>query len=361
MSSTANSSSRTGAAFISSWRLAVIAVLLIGLISDSIWLWNDAVVPWDSKNQFYPMFRFLGEQISLHEIPLWNPYHFSGHPTAADPQSLLFSPTMLALAYIAPRASMQLFDAAIIAHLTFGALGILLLFHRRNWMPIGAVLGAAIYILGASASSRLQHTGMILSYSFFPWALWSLESALHRRSYLFGILFAVMAALMAQGRDQVAYLFCLWLIVALVYEVLRAPRPLDYIKQRFALIIFMGVCGALLLIVPILLTLQFLGQSNRPNIAYGVAAEGSLSLVNFVTLAIPNFFGSLDWNYDYWGPGYETISRGDWTDRAINYLFIGIVPTVLLLWHGIAGRRLADPQVRLFTAILIFVFLYADE
>ena len=341
------------------WRVAVFAVIFIGFLADLTWLWNDAVVPWDSKNHFYPMFRFLGEQMASGAIPLWNPYHFSGHPTAADPQSLLFSPTMLALAYLAPRASMQLFDAAIMAHLTFGGLGILLVFRRRGWLPMGAILGAAIFILGASASSRLQHTGMILSYSFFPWALWALETALAKRSYLYGLVFGVFAALMAQGRDQVAYLFCLWLIAALVYEVFCAQNRLSYLRQRIGLIVFMGAIGATLLAIPILLTLQFLGQSNRPNIAFGVAAEGSLSLVNFVTLAVPNFFGSLDWNYDYWGPGYETITRGDWTDRAINYLFIGTVPTVFLLWHGIAGRRLADPAIRMFTAVLIFAIVYA--
>lgn len=342
-----------------SWRGAILAVLLLGVLSDVTWLWNDAVVPWDSKNHFYPMFRFLGEQLNSGTFPLWNPYHFAGHPTAADPQSLLFSPTMLLFAFLAPHASMQLFDAVIMAHLTLGGLGILALFHRRNWAPAGGILAAAIFILGVSASSRLQHTGMILSFSFFPWALWSLETASAKRSYLHGLLFGVVAALMAQGRDQVAYLFCLWLIATLIYEVISAEKPLIYLQKRILLIVLMGAVGAALLAVPVLLTMQFLAQSNRPGIPYGVAAEGSLSLVNLVTLIIPNFFGSLDWNYDYWGPGYETIEHGDWTDRAINYLFVGTVPTLLLVWHGILGRRLADKQIRLFTLILIFVFFYA--
>ena len=246
-----------------SWPIAIFAVLAIGFLADVTWLWNDAVVPWDSKNHFYPMFRFLGEQMASGAVPLWNPYHFSGHPTAADPQSLLFSPTMLALAYFAPRASMQLFDAAIMAHLTFGGLGILLLFRRRGWMPLGAILSAAIFILGASASSRLQHTGMILSYSFFPWALWALEMALAKRSYMYGLVFGVFAALMAQGRDQVAYLFCLWLIAALVYEVFRTPHWFTYLRQRIGLILFMGGVGAIVLAIPILLTLQFLALRRR--------------------------------------------------------------------------------------------------
>ena len=44
----------------------------------------------------------------------------------------------------------------------------LALFRRRGWHPAGAVIAAMIFILGGSASARLQHTGMIFSYGFFP-------------------------------------------------------------------------------------------------------------------------------------------------------------------------------------------------
>ncbi len=65
----------------------------------------------------------------------------------------------------------------------FGGLCVLGLFRRWRWDPAGAVLAALIFMLGGAASSRLQHTGMIISYSFFPAALWCLEIALERRSY----------------------------------------------------------------------------------------------------------------------------------------------------------------------------------
>ena len=78
---------------------------------------------------------------------------------------------------------MQLFDAVVFAHFLPGALAILLLFRRRGWRPAGAVIAAMIFMLGGSASARLQHTGMIFSYGFFPLALWLLEEALDRRSY----------------------------------------------------------------------------------------------------------------------------------------------------------------------------------
>ena len=165
----------------------------------ALWPLTGSVVPWDSKNHFYPMLRYLGAALEHGELPLWNPYHFSGHPTVADPQSLLFTPTMLLFGWLVPSPSMQLFDAVVFAHLLPGALAILFLFRRRGWHAAGAVIAAMIFMLGGSASARLQHTGIIFSYGFFPLALLLLEEALDRRSYPFGALFAVVERVTRPG------------------------------------------------------------------------------------------------------------------------------------------------------------------
>ena len=144
-----------------------VAVLMTALAAFSLWLAGGAVVPWDSKNHFYPMFRFLGDALANGTIPLWNPYHFGGHPSVADPQSLIFTPSMALFARIAPRASMQIFDAVIFAHLVMGGIFVLAIGRARRLEPAAGVLAAMIFILGGAASSRLQHTGMIISYAFF--------------------------------------------------------------------------------------------------------------------------------------------------------------------------------------------------
>ena len=82
---------------------------------------------------------------------------------------------MLLFGWLVPSPSMQLFDAVVFAHLLPGAFAILFLFRRRGWHAAGAVIAAMIFILGGSASARLQHTGMIFSYGFFPLALLLLE------------------------------------------------------------------------------------------------------------------------------------------------------------------------------------------
>jgi len=339
--------------------LALASIFLFYALALASWFFTNTVVPWDSKNQFYAMFRFLGDAISNGGVPLWNPYHFSGHPAIADPQSLIFTPTMLLFAWIAPKASMQLFDAVILTHLLVGGCFILALARRWRWEPASGVLAAIVFMLGGAASSRLQHTGIIISYSFFPLAWWCLVIALERRSYAFGMAFGSAASLMALGRDQVAFLLCLVLTGYVIFSALHSKRPLDYLKTRAGVLALSAALILAILSVPALLTLQFLADSNRPGFAFGVAAVGSLAPVNLITLFIPNFFGSLDRLYDYWGPDYDTMTRVDWTDRAVDYLFIGTLPFLLIAWHGFAGGRLFAKSARFLLVVLALSTAYA--
>ncbi|MGH6862717.1 MAG: YfhO family protein [Methylocella sp.] len=343
----------------SALQLAVLSLVLFYGLAVASWLFTGTVVPWDSKNHFYAMFRFLGDALHRGEIPFWNPYHFGGYPAIADPQSLIFTPSMVFFALIAPNAPMQLFDAAVLAHLFAGGVCILGLLRRWRWHPAGAVLAALIFMLGGAASSRLQHTGMIISYSFFPAALWCLDIALERRSYCFALAFGLAASLMALGRDQVAFLLCMVLAGYLVFSALRSGNALVYLRGRAGVLALSAASILAMLLVPALLTMQFLADSNRPGFPFGVAAAGSLAPVNLITLFAPNFFGSLDHLHDYWGPDNTTMPRADYTDPAVNYLFAGTLPFLLIAWHGFAAGRLFARRGRFFLVLFLLALAYA--
>jgi hypothetical protein len=74
---------------------ASVVIAAIWIAAMSRWLLTDSVVPWDSKNQFYAFYRFLASALHSGVSPFWNPYHYGGHPSVADPQSLIFAPLML--------------------------------------------------------------------------------------------------------------------------------------------------------------------------------------------------------------------------------------------------------------------------
>ena len=339
--------------------LTIGCLLMVAAIAFAIWPLTGTIVPWDSKNQFYAMFRFLGDALRHGTLPLWNPYQFGGYPSVADPQSLLFAPTMFIFAFAAPQASMQAFDAVVFAHLVVGAVGVIGLARRWRWHPAAALLAAIVFMLGGAASSRLQHTGMILSYAWYPLALWSLQAALDRRSLRLAVVAGGFATLMAIGRDQVAYLLCIALVGAVLRQTFRSEDWRSYLRARAPVLIMAGLVTLAAMIVPILLALQFVRDSNRPGIAYGMALVGSLDPINLLTLLSPNMFGSLDSARDYWGPGGASYSGTDWTDSSVDYLFVGTVPFVLIVWQGLVGGRLLERGARYFAMLMVGALIYA--
>ena len=120
----------------------------------------------------------------------------------------------------------------------------------------------------------------------------------------------------------------------------------------------MGCVGVGLLAAPLLLTMQFAALSNRPEVTIQSSLEGSLYPANFASLAVPNVFGSLTSTQDYWGPNYDTLPEVGSTDRSFNYLFVGVAPTIVLLWFGVAGGLLARRDNRLMAGVLLVAALY---
>ena len=293
-------------------RLSLLLLAIAGawLLAAGHWILTDTVVPWDAKNQFYAFFRFLAS--SLHEgySPFWNPFHYGGHPSVADPQSLLFSPAFVLWALIDPAPSIRAFDLIVYAHLLVGGLSVGILGWRAGWPISASLLAALVFMFGGPASGRLQHTGIILIYALFPLALLLLLLALQKRSLLSAVGFAVVASLLALGRNHEALLLCFVLVAVLVVEVARADHRLRYLRQRAAVMLAMGCVGVGLLAAPLLLTMQFAALSNRPEVTIQSSLEGSLYPANFASLAVPNVFGSLTSTQDYWGPELRHAARG---------------------------------------------------
>src|SRR5258708_11684501 len=168
--------------------------------------------------------------------------------------------------------------------------------------------------------------------------------------------FAIMAVSEALGRSQVALLLCALLVAAAVAEIWRSPRPVRYLRERLGGVTTMAAGGGAVLVVPLLLTLQFADLSNRPTESLDDALRGSLYPANLATLAVPNIFGT---HTSYWGPGASTLPEVALTDDSGNYLFVGTVPVLLLLWFGVAGGSAWRPGRRLMagTAAIACVFM----
>jgi len=53
------------------------------------------------------------------------------------------------------------------------------------------------------------------------------------------------------------------------------------------------------------------------------------------------------------------MPSADWTDRAVDYLFIGTLPFLLIAWHGFGAGRLFARRARFFLILLVLAAAYA--
>ena len=339
--------------------LVLLVIAAIWLLAASRWITTDTIVPWDAKNQFYAFFRFLATAIHSGQPPFWNPYHYGGHPSVADPQSLIFSAPFVLWALFDPSPSIRAFDLIVYAHLAAGGLAVGVLGWRAGWPAAASILAAVIFMFGGPASGRLQHTGIILSYGIFPVALLLMLVALQLRSIAVATAFGVVAAMLALGRNHESLLLCFVLAAALAAEVVVAADRRRYLRERRAVLATMGIVGAGLLAVPLLLTVQFAALSNRPEVPLDKALEASLYPANLASLAVANVLGSLESTQTYWGPNHDTLPEVGATDRSFNYLFVGAASTIVVLWFGVAGGWAARRGTRLMATVLAVALLYA--
>ena len=210
------------------FRLSLLLFVLASVYLAWPWLSGEVTIPWDSKAHFQPQLSFLAHALHDGQSPFWTPNVFAGMPQIADPQSLIFSPPFLLLAALVREPTFQQADAVSFLMLTLGGIGWMLYFRDRGWSAAGGLVAALAFAYGGSAAWRIQHTGQILSLSWFPLAFWALNRALDRASFPWGMLAGLFAAFMVLGRDQIAWLFVLTLTVFVIWRFFAPPEGDKY-------------------------------------------------------------------------------------------------------------------------------------
>lgn len=321
------------------------------------WLSGVWTIPWDAKAQAYPQIAFMARAFAAGDSPFWAPEVFAGHPQIADPQSLIFSPPFLLLAWLDPAPGFQAVDAVVFAMLSMAGLALMVFFRDRGWRPEGALTAAFAFAFGGSNAWRIQHIGEVLSLCWFVFALLFLSRALERRSWRDGLAAGVLAGFMVLGRDQIAYL-CVWVLAGYVVWFLAGEAFVTRFRESLAPLGAGFAGGILVTAIPIAFTIALAAQSNRPSIDFAGAARGSLPPLSLLTAVAANLYGVDGPMADFWGPPSSLV----WGDndfvlaRNMGAIYFGALPLVALFCSGGAPWR---REIRFFTCAAILLLLYA--
>ncbi len=322
------------------------------------WLSGSVTIPWDAKAHFLPQLQFLANALHTGQSPAWNHNVFAGSPQIADPQSLIFSPAIL-LAWLEPNPSFREFDLYCFLLLAAAGLSVLMFFRERGWHPAGAAVAALATALGGSSIWRIQHVKQIETFAFFMLTLWLLARALERRTLLSGVLAGLAGAMMVIEPGQVALIGCYVLAGYTLDYWLSQPRFWAAVRQTLPALLSGGVAATILAAGPILLSLLFILDSNRPEIPFKEAASGALHPGSLLTGAIPGLYSATS-PLPYWGPASIWWPAAlQYFDENMGQVYIGVLPVLLILSIGVARGRFLLREVRFFGLAIAVLLLYA--
>lgn len=320
-----------------------LALLVLVMFADLLFSGGDRMVSHPSRDiigQFVAWRTFGFDQMAAGNLPLWNPYIYSGVPFAAGFQAALFyPPNLLFLLLPLPVA----INWSVALHLIL--LGWFMHFWalRRGLRPVaGFVIGALAMFSGPVFPHVFAgHLPNLCAMPWVPLLLLAIDAWLDKSRPVW-LLVAILAVALQILSGHVQYVYYTALTAGL-YSLFRlvSTRP----RARLAIGLLTIHPGAVLLAaVQLLPALAISDEITRgQGLPYEAAAMFSFPPENLLTLLVPGFFGG--------GAGLAYWGRCHLWEMS---LFIG-VGGLLLALLGITSKRPVALRADLPMAALLMI------
>jgi hypothetical protein len=240
----------------------------------------------DNMAQNLPALLEVHRQMYEGQLPLWNPYMWSGAPLLADPQSQAFYPfAWLTFALTRPD-HVRAFDLAYAIHLVLGGTFCFLYLSTLGATLAGALLGAAIYTLNPQFMCiGTSFANWYAAFAWIPLILYAIERARIGSARWLGVAGVAFAMQLFAGHPQISAYTGLLL---LLYAPARAADPTTTHRVRtfFAGAVAVA-CGAALAAVLLLPARDMWLASQRAVPPEGSFGQISISWRGLLAVALP--------------------------------------------------------------------------
>ena len=295
----------------------------------------------DQISQFYVWHSLASKSMQAEgELPLWNPYIYTGQPLVANAQSSLFYPPNLLLAWLTPG---QVANIRNILNLLIAGAFTFLFCRELGISPGGSILSALAFAFSGPVLVWLGHPPSN-ALVWLPAMFWAGEKLLNRNRPLpwVGILGLGVGMSILGGHPQTSFhvmaVFSLYFLARLLLLDWSLPSKARLLAALvIALVLGMAISGIQLLpFVDFLLQSATLAHGGRSvggdNWLYSEEWLGNLATI--VTIVYPNFFGNpVSYNYRWPFDSYQNYNE--------QSIYLGIVPLALAV-----GALFAFPRRR---------------
>ncbi|MBI3090267.1 MAG: YfhO family protein [Candidatus Tectomicrobia bacterium] len=289
----------------------------------------------DIRYQFY-YWRKLGfEALARGELPLWNPYLYSGTPFIAGMQSAIFYP--LNVIYLVLPVGTAI-NVSIILHLFLAGAFTYLLARVYGLGPLPSAFAGVTFMFSGPYVLNI-YPGHLSNLNTIPWTplllVW-VELSLRRRPLRYALLGACTLGLqLLAGHAQYVFYGGLAVMVRYLVHLARHLRSEERATHLRRAAVSFGVLfgmGALLPALQLLPAFEFVQHSMRRQATLEFVGSFSVTFENLLLFLTPSLFGS-NLTEGYWGAYFIWEMCG----------YLGILPLVLAGW---AVREERSPHYR---------------
>ncbi|OGH04063.1 MAG: hypothetical protein A2W22_00355 [Candidatus Levybacteria bacterium RBG_16_35_11] len=264
----------------------------------------------DIITQIYPWKHLAISAWSQFQIPLWNPFSFSGTPLLANYQSGVFSPFNI-LFFIFP--FIDAWSILVLLQPLLAGVFMYLLLRSLLVSKTGSLISAISFMFCGFIVSWMGYATLGFAILFLPLSLFAIEKFFTTSKKIYPLILSLSIPLsFFSGHFQISIYFSFFMISFLIYRTISG-RKIKLGIQAFLFVIF----GFLLTMPQLLPSIETYLQSGRSGIFQRIEI---IPWQYITTLFAPDFFGN-------------PVTRNDWFGHYAEWNgYIGLIPLILAIY-----------------------------
>lgn len=277
------------------------------------WTTHKELLGADSIRQIYLWKEFAANQLKKGQIPLWNPYTFSGQPLAANFQSSVFYP--LNIFYFLTNAK-NAWILLIVVQPLLGGVFMYLATRSFKVEQIASLFAAISFMFSSYLITWMENGNIAHSYIWLPLAFWLTNKYFEKENFRFLLILILSLSLsILAGHPQTAIYIYMAVFLFWLFKMYETK------VTKFLSLFFIIISSLTLSAIQLIPTYAF--YKNSPislPFSKEVFDRAIMPLQNLVTLFASDFFGHPA-NNNFWSQTY-----GDFTP------YFGVIPLIFSLW-----------------------------
>src|SRR3989344_1582165 len=289
----------------------------------------------DIITQIYP-WRYLAiEMWKSGQVPLWNPYSFSGTPLLANYQSAVLSP-FNALFFILP--FVDAWSILVLIQPLMAGNFMYLFVRSLERSKIGSLIASVSFMFCGFITVWMGYATLSLAILFLPLALFCIEKYFQTDKWKFLLLLSMSVPLsFFSGHFQISLYFLISIFSYIIYKFFVTRKILNTLY-----LVLYALFGLFISMPQIIPSIEFYLQSFR-SLAFAKSEVIPWGYIS--TFLAPDFLGN-------------PVTRNDWFGHYAEWnTYVGVFPFMLAI-YSILSKRKAQTIFFFVSSILVLCLAF---